>query len=65
MAKGGFFGWFNRGFARTAKAYEGLVARILRRAARYLVIYAAIIAAVVVLYGPAADLVRAPRTRAT
>ena len=28
--KRGFFGWFNRGFARTAKGYEGLVARILR-----------------------------------
>ncbi len=50
-AKGGFFGWFNRGFSRTAKAYEGLVARILRRAARYMVIYAAIIAAVVLLFG--------------
>ena len=49
--KRGFFGWFNRGFARTAKAYESLVARILGRAARYLVIYAAIIAAVVVLFG--------------
>ncbi len=45
-AKGGFFGWFNRGFDRTAKGYEGLVSRLLRRAARYLVIYAAIIAAV-------------------
>ena len=41
-AKGGFFGWFNRGFARTAKGYERGVARILPRAARYLVIYAAI-----------------------
>ncbi len=48
--KGGFFGWFNRGFSRTAKGYEGLVARILRRAARYLVIYAAIIAVVVLAY---------------
>jgi multidrug efflux pump len=48
--KGGFFGWFNRGFSRTAKGYESLVARILRRAARYLVIYAAIIGAVVVVY---------------
>ncbi len=28
--KGGFFGWFNRGFGRTAKGYEGVVARILR-----------------------------------
>ena len=50
-AKRGFFGWFNRGFARTAKGYEGMVARILKRAARYLVIYAAIIAAVVVMFG--------------
>ena len=48
--KRGFFGWFNRGFSRTAKGYEGVVARILRRAARYLVIYAAIIAAVVFAY---------------
>ncbi|MDP3519876.1 MAG: efflux RND transporter permease subunit [Hydrogenophaga sp.] len=38
-AKTGFFGWFNRGFARTAKGYEGFVARLLPRAARYLVIY--------------------------
>ena len=50
-AKGGFFGWFNRGFTRTAKGYEGLVARILRRAGRYMIIYAAIIAAVVLLFG--------------
>ncbi|MBY0468047.1 MAG: efflux RND transporter permease subunit, partial [Burkholderiaceae bacterium] len=49
-AKTGFFGWFNRGFTRTAKNYEGLVARILKRAARYLVIYAAIIAAVVLMF---------------
>jgi multidrug efflux pump len=42
MEKGGFFGAFNRLFLRTAKGYELLVARILRRAARYLVIYAAI-----------------------
>jgi multidrug efflux pump len=50
-AKGGFFGWFNRGFSRTAKGYESVVARILKRAARYLVIYAAIIGAVVLLFG--------------
>jgi multidrug efflux pump len=49
-AKTGFFGWFNRGFSRTAKGYEGLVARMLKKARRYLVIYAAIIAAVVVVY---------------
>jgi multidrug efflux pump len=49
-AKTGFFGWFNRGFSRTAKSYEGLVARILKRAGRYLIIYAAIIAVVAVMY---------------
>ena len=46
----GFFGWFNRGFARTAKGYERGVARMLPRAARYLVIYVAIVAAAAVVY---------------
>ncbi|NLD53096.1 MAG: efflux RND transporter permease subunit [Burkholderiaceae bacterium] len=49
-AKGGFFGWFNRNFTRTAKGYEGLLARILRRAPRYLVIYVAIIVVVGLFY---------------
>lgn len=40
--KKGFFGAFNRVFTRTAKGYEGWVARILRRAARFLIVYAAI-----------------------
>ncbi|MEJ8858948.1 efflux RND transporter permease subunit [Variovorax robiniae] len=48
--KTGFFGWFNRGFSSTAKGYESLVARILRRAARYLIIYLAIIGAVVYVF---------------
>ena len=48
--KRGFFGWFNRGFARTAKGYEGWVGRLLPRAGRTLVIYAAIITAVAVVY---------------
>jgi len=48
--KKGFFGWFNRGFSRTAKGYEGLVGRMLRRASRYLVIYAAIIGVVALVY---------------
>ncbi len=50
VEKRGFFGWFNRGFKRTAKGYESLVARLLRRAARYLLIYAAIIAVVGLVY---------------
>ncbi|OJX32461.1 MAG: multidrug efflux RND transporter permease subunit [Burkholderiales bacterium 68-12] len=49
-AKRGFFGAFNRGFSRTAQGYEGLVARILRRAPRTLVLYAAIVAAAAVVY---------------
>jgi multidrug efflux pump len=48
--KSGFFGWFNRGFARTAKSYERGVARTLPRAARYLLIYLAIVAAAAVVY---------------
>ena len=48
--KTGFFGWFNRGFARTAKGYEGFVARLLRRAGRHLLIYAAIAGVVVLVY---------------
>ena len=43
-AKRGLFGGFNRGFARTAKGYEGWVARILPRSGRFLVIFAALVA---------------------
>ncbi len=50
VEKRGFFGWFNRGFKRTAKGYESLVARLLRRAPRYLVIYVALIAVVGLVY---------------
>ncbi|HJV62668.1 MAG TPA: efflux RND transporter permease subunit [Albitalea sp.] len=48
--KTGFFGWFNRGFSRTAKRYEGWVARILKRAARFLILYVAIIGVVVLFF---------------
>jgi multidrug efflux pump len=49
-AKTGFFGWFNRGFAGTAKGYERGVARILPHAARYLVIFLAIVAGAALMY---------------
>ena len=49
-AKTGFFGWFNRRFASGAKGYESFVARLLKKAGRYLVIYAAIIGGVAVVY---------------
>ncbi|HEV8314141.1 MAG TPA: efflux RND transporter permease subunit [Burkholderiaceae bacterium] len=49
-AKGGFFGWFNRGFARTAKGYEGWVAKILARTGRFGLLFGAIVIAVAWLY---------------
>ena len=48
--KRGFFGWFNRGFARTASSYQGFVARMLGKAGRYMVIYAVILLCVGLLY---------------
>ena len=50
LEKRGFFGWFNRGFKSSAKRYEGWVARILRRAGRFMLIYLAITVAVGVLF---------------
>ncbi|WP_397533428.1 efflux RND transporter permease subunit [Roseateles sp.] len=49
-AKRGFFGWFNRGFARTAKGYEGWVAKLLKRSSSMLVAFVAIVAVVGWLY---------------
>jgi len=48
--KTGFFGWFNRTFATASTGYQGIVARILRRSGRYLIVYAVIIAGVVLLF---------------
>ncbi|ODV09839.1 MAG: multidrug efflux RND transporter permease subunit [Rubrivivax sp. SCN 70-15] len=48
--KRGFFGWFNRGFGRTARGYESGVTRALRRTGRLLFVYAAIIGVVVFVY---------------
>ncbi|MEH3085603.1 MAG: efflux RND transporter permease subunit [Xylophilus ampelinus] len=48
--KKGFFGWFNRGFGRTAKRYEGGVARIVRRTGRFMLVYLAIVGAVAWVY---------------
>ncbi len=50
LEKRGFFGWFNRGFKATAKGYEGLVARLLRRTGRLLLLFAAIAVAVGLLF---------------
>jgi multidrug efflux pump len=48
--KRGFFGWFNRGFARTAKSYEGAVARILVRTGRFMLIFVVIIGVVAFMF---------------
>lgn len=50
LAKRGFYGWFNRAFRGTAKGYESLVEKMLRKALRYMVIYAAIIGALAWAY---------------
>ncbi|HJV01576.1 MAG TPA: efflux RND transporter permease subunit [Burkholderiaceae bacterium] len=48
--KRGFFGWFNRRFAVTASGYQGVIAKILTRTGRYLVIFALILGVVGWLY---------------
>ena len=50
LEKKGFFGWFNRGFKRTAKGYERGVSALLPRAGRTMVVYVAIVAAAVLVY---------------
>ena len=50
LEKKGFFGWFNRGFKRTAKGYEGWVGGILKRAGRFMIIYLVIGGAVALLF---------------
>jgi multidrug efflux pump len=50
LEKGGFFGGFNRVFLRTAQGDEGVVARVLKHAARYLILYAAIAGAAALIY---------------
>ncbi len=50
LEKKGFFGWFNRTFARTTKRYQGGVMHVLARTGRYMVIYLAIVAVMGILY---------------
>jgi multidrug efflux pump len=49
-AKTGFFGWFNRGFARTAKNYEGFVATTLRHTWRALAVFLCVIGVVALIF---------------
>jgi len=48
--KTGFFGWFNRLFTRASSGYQGIVARVLKRTGRYLIVFGLIVVAVVVLF---------------
>ncbi|MFG6460435.1 efflux RND transporter permease subunit [Roseateles sp. DXS20W] len=50
VEKRGFFGWFNRRFARTAKGYEGWVAKLIHRGGRMLIVYVAVIGAAALLF---------------
>jgi len=40
--RGGFFGWFNRGFDKTAERYQGMVGGMLGRSLRFVGVYVAI-----------------------
>jgi multidrug efflux pump len=46
----GFFGWFNRAFDRGSHGYEGIVRRVLSRTGRFLVVYLALAAVMVLLF---------------
>ena len=48
--KRGFFGWFNRKFSSTTKGYESFVARMLKRAGRYMIIWVVIVGAIALMY---------------
>ena len=48
--KRGFFGWFNRGFLATTHGYEGLVAKMLKRTTRFMLLFGVIVAIVAFLF---------------
>ncbi|WBS01738.1 efflux RND transporter permease subunit [Pseudoduganella sp. SL102] len=50
VEKRGFFGWFNRTFAKTATGYQGMVARIIARTGRWMLVFALLLALVAWLY---------------
>ncbi len=49
-ARGGFFGWFNRGFDRASHGYLALVGGMLKRNRRSLFVYALLVAGMAVLF---------------
>ena len=48
--KRGFFGWFNRGFLAATHGYESMVARMLRRTTRFVLLFGVIVAVVAILF---------------
>jgi multidrug efflux pump len=48
--KRGFFGWFNRGFAAGTTKYQGVVAGMLKKTGRYMVVFVGVVALVGWLY---------------
>src|SRR6185312_2100337 len=46
----GFFRWFNRAFDRSNARYQGIVARMVRRPMRYLLIYAGLASLMALLF---------------
>ncbi|WP_410210904.1 efflux RND transporter permease subunit [Aquirhabdus sp.] len=48
--KKGFFGWFNRVFDRSSARYQTLVGIMLAKSARYIIVYAAVIALMAFLF---------------
>ncbi|CAM3668346.1 efflux RND transporter permease subunit [Rheinheimera salexigens] len=50
VKKGGFFGWFNRGFDNTNHKYQRGVAGMLKRPVRSMLVYGAIVLIMVVMF---------------
>jgi multidrug efflux pump len=50
VERGGFFGWFNRNFSRSRERYHKSVRQVIARSARWFILYAAVIAAVALLF---------------
>jgi multidrug efflux pump len=48
--RGGFFGWFNRGFARTSRGYQSFVGRLVARTGLIMLIFAGIAAVMAFLF---------------
>jgi multidrug efflux pump len=46
----GFFGWFNRSFESGSNKYQGWVANMLRRSGRSMIVYAAILGALAIVF---------------